>query len=152
MRSIQTFIKENNNQEDLDDILSNIANSGIEDPSIWDDSGDWDAKDEFEYWEDADNSYDEIVEIIDGIASGKHVVGWCTEQSFTETERYIPRKMFDIMRSGKHSTPYKKYANKMDVWETVENGVTCTLMKFKAYKNKDGKDYIEYWYMLALDK
>ena len=108
MRQLSRYINEN--QSTVEKFLQEIVDSAIEDPVIWDDSGKWNARENFEFWEDADGSYDEIVNIIDKYASEKALAGWKTEDSFTETERYIPRKIFDIMRSGKHETPYKKYA------------------------------------------
>ena len=66
MRQLSRYINEN--QSTVENFLQEIVDSAIEDPVIWDDSGKWNARENFEFWEDADGSYDEIVNIIDKYA------------------------------------------------------------------------------------
>ena len=39
----------------------------------------------------------------------------------------------------------------MEVWETNDKGFDITIMKFKYYANDSGTDYVEYWYMIAVE-
>lgn len=144
------------NDKDIEDILQEIVETTDEDPQIWDDTMRWDAKDNFEYWEDSWGTYvDDIVDILDYEIRNYAVAGWYTETSFEDTEKVIPDVLFQIMREGDHSVPWKKRSQQLDVWELMNKNrkppVTFKVLKFMKMNNKDGTDFCEYWYIIALE-
>lgn len=151
MKSITTYINEAKKYLDADEYLSDIVNSAQEDPAIWDDTESWEAKDDFDYWQDANGSYDDVIEFISEYADEKRVAGWKTDKSFEETEKIIPKKLKTIMKKTKPEIPYKKRYNQMEVWQAKDNEYNVTVMKFKYYANNEGTDYIEYWYMFVVE-
>ena len=48
--------------------------------------------------------------------------------------------------------PYKKRNNQMEVWETKQDGFDINVLKFGNYVNDNGTDYMEYWYMIAIEE
>ena len=150
MKDLAKFINENNNI-DATDYLEKIVNSANgNDPVIWDDTESWEARDDFDYYQDAKGSYDDVIEFIEQYANNKCVAGWKTKNSFEETEKIIPKKLKTIMKKSKSSIPYKKHNNQMEVWETTDKGLDVTVLKFKNYANDNGTDYVEYWYMIVV--
>ena len=55
------------------------------------------------------------------------------------------------MNKVKSKMPYKKRNNHMDVWETTQDGFDITILKFKNYANDNGTDYVQYWFMIAIE-
>ena len=152
MKDLKEFITENNSEITIEDYLGDIVNSSKEkNPPIYDDTGSWEARDAFEYWQSAFGEWDDVIEFISDYADNTCVAGWCTKESFEETEKIIPQKLKDIMKNNKSDIPYKKRYNQMEVWETTDEGFDVTVMKFKNYANDNGTDYIEYWYMIAVE-
>ena len=136
----------------IEDYLENIVRSSKEDnPPIYDDTGSWEARDAFEYWQSAFGEWDDVLEFISDYADNTCVAGWYTKESFEETEKIIPQKLKDIMKNNKLDIPYKKHHNQMEVWKTKDEGFDVTIMKFKNYANNNGTDYTEFWYMIAID-
>ena len=150
MKDIKNFIIESS-EEDICDYLEKIVNSASKQPSIYYDDNSWEAKDDFDYYQDASGSYDDVLEFIERYANNKAVAGWMTKESFEETEKIIPKKLKTIMKKSKPEIPYKKNSNKFEVWETQDKGFDVTVMKFMNYANDNGTDYVEYWYMIAVE-
>ena len=152
MKSINNYIKESTRKFDsVEEYLEDIVNSSKKDPEIYDDTGYWEARDAFDYWESAFGEVDDVLDIIDDYANRKCVAGWSSEESFEDVEKVIPQKLKSIMKKSKPSIPYKKRSNKMEVWETTDNGFDVTVMKFMNYMNDNGTDYVQYWYMISID-
>ena len=153
--SFKNFILESSYDDDEEDacsLLADIVHSAKEkNPPIWDDTGDWEANDAFDYWESAFGEFDDVKDFISDYADGKCVAGWSTEESFEATEKLIPKKMISIMKASKPYIPYKKRSNKMEVWETKEYGFDVTVLKFINYNNHSGTDFAEFWYMIAIE-
>ena len=152
MKSLVKYISEVKKNLNIYEYLEDIIDSASQKPDIWDDTENWKASDDFDYYQDARGSYDDIVEFISEYGDDKCVAGWKTEKSFEETEKVIPKKLKDIMKYNKPEIPYKKNSNKMEVWETTDNGFDIAVMKFMNWANNNGTDYVEYWYMIAIKK
>jgi hypothetical protein len=153
MKDLNAYINEGARKfEDADEYLEHIVNSAKADPDIWDDTGDWEARDAFDYWESAFGEFDDILDFIDEYASGKSVAGWNSEESFEDAEKKIPQKLKSIMKKSKPKMPYKKRNNKMEVWEVQDGQYNVAVMKFMNYMNDNGTDYVQYWYMIAIDE
>lgn len=150
MKDINKYILEKFNTDSIEEYLESIVNSAKGKPKIWDDSESWEARDAFEEWESAWGERDDVNEFISEYCDGKCVAGWSTEESFEETEKVIPKMMKDIMKKSKSKIPYKKRNNKMEVWETKQDGFNINVLKFGNYANDHGTDYVEYWYMIAI--
>ena len=152
MKSINNYIKESARKfDDASEYLEDIVNSSKKDPDIWDDTGDWEARDGFEYWESAFGEFDDILDFIDEYAYRTCVAGWSSEESFEDVEKVIPQKLKTIMKKSKPKMPYKKRSNKMEVWQTTDNGFDINVMKFMNYMNDNGTDYVQYWYMISVN-
>ena len=151
MKSIIKYINESNNFDDACECLEYIVNVSKSKPDIWDDSEIWDAKDDFEYWQDAAGSWDDIIEFIDKYASDKCVAGWKTEKSFEETEKLLPNLIKKIINK-KPEILYKKNSNMMELWNSIYEGYNVNVLRFKNYKNNNGTDYVEYWIMITIEK
>lgn len=149
MKSIIKYINESNKFDDACEYLEYIVNTSKSKPDIWDDSESWNAKDDFEYWQDTTGSWDDIIEFIDKYASDKCVAGWKTEKSFEETEKLVPNLIKNIIKK-KPEIPYKKNSNMMELWDSTYKGYNVNVLRFKNYKNNDGTDYIEYWIMIIV--
>lgn len=153
MKNLNTYIVEKYNTDSIEEYLESIVNSAKDkNPKIWDDTESWEAKDDFDYYQDASGSYDDVLEFIEQYANNKAVAGWMTKESFEETEKIIPKFLKDIIKKSKPEIPYKKKSNKFEVWETTDKGFDVTVMKFMNYTNDNGTDYVEYWYMIAIEK
>ena len=128
-----------------------------EEPKIWSDEMDYDPKDDFNYWEDASGTFvDDIVDLLCRETRNCAVAGWMTEYSFEATEELIPDKMFELMRNrnSKHTIPWKKGSHKLEMWEFMDKTdgiVVYKVLKFEKLNNKNGTDFCEYWYMIAID-
>lgn len=164
MKSINNYISEKltissaSHQETFDDAVEYLAfivkqskKDSKKDPDIWDDTGNWDARDCFEYWEGAWGERDDVVDFIDEYASDKLVAGWSSEESFDDVYNIIPQKLKIIMKKSKPKMPYKKRSNKFEIWEITDSGFDVSVMKFMNYANDSGTDYVEYWYMIAVE-
>jgi len=152
MKTLNNYIKESAKKFDnVDEYLEDIVNSSKKDPDIYDDTGDWEARDAFDYWESAFGEFDDILDFIDEYASGKCVAGWNSEESFEDVEKVIPQKLKTIMKKSKPKMPYKKRNNKMEVWQITDYGFDVAVMKFMNYMNDNGTDYVQYWYMISID-
>lgn len=151
MKDLKKFINESN-KIDAVDYLEKIVNSiKSNNPAIWDDTESWEARDDFDYYEDATGKWDDVLEFISHYGDHKCIAGWKTKESFEETEKIIPKKLKIIMKKSKPEIPYKKYHNQMAVWETTDKGLDVAVMKFKNYGNDNGTDYVEYWYMITVE-
>ena len=151
MKDISKYIIEKYNKNSIEDYLASIVDSAKDDPKIYDDTESWKANDDFEYWQSTFGEYDDVLEFIGRYANNKAVAGWMTKESFEETEKIIPKKLKTIMKKSKPEIPYKKNSNKFEVWETQDKGFDVTVMKFMNYTNDNGTDYVEYWYMIAVE-
>ena len=157
MKNINSYITENIsieeslNTDSIEDYLESIVNSAKGKPDVYDDTESWEARDGFNYWESASVEVDDVNEFISEYCNEKCVAGWLTNKSFEETEKIIPKLLKDIMKKSKPKTPYKKYNNQMEVWETKQDGFDINVLKFGYYTNDNGTDYKEYWYMIAIE-
>ena len=151
MKNINKYITEKYNTDSIEEYLESIVNSAKGKPDIWDDTCSWEAKDDFDYWQDASGEWDDVLEFISEYCDGKCVAGWSTDKSFEETEKIIPKLLKDIMKKSKPKMPYKKRNNQMEVWETKQDGFDINVLKFGYYTNDNGTDYKEYWYMIAIE-
>lgn len=152
MKDINKFLLEKKEFENIYEYLEYIVKSAKADPDIWDDTENWEARDNFEYWESATKEFDDVLDFIDEYATGKCVAGWNSEESFEDAEKKIPQKLKSIMKKSKPSIPYKKRNNKMEVWEVQDGKYNTTVMKFMNYANDHGRDYVQYWHMIAIDE
>ena len=152
MKNLNTYIVEKYNTDSIEEYLESIVDSAKGKPDIWDDSESWEARDGFDYWESAFGEVDDVNEFISEYCDRKCVAGWSTDKSFEETEKMIPNLLKDIMKKSKPKMPYKKRNNKMEVWETKQDGFDINVLKFGYYTNDNGTDYMEYWYMIAIEK
>ena len=152
MKDINKYILEKYNTDSIEEYLESIVNSAKGKPNIYDDTEDWEVNDAFEYWESAFGEYDDVKDFIGDYCNRKCVAGWSTDKSFEETEKMIPKIMKDIMKKSKPKMPYKKRNNKMEVWETKQDGFDITVLKFGNWNNDHGTDYFEYWYMIAVEE
>ena len=152
MKNINKYITEKYNTDSIEEYLESIVNSAKGKPDIWDDSESWEARDGFDYWESAFGEVDDVNEFISEYCDRKCVAGWSTDKSFEETEKMIPKLLKDIMKKSKPKMPYKKRNNQMEVWETKQDGFDITVLKFGYYTNDNGTDYMEYWYMIAIEE
>ena len=152
MKNLNTYIIEKYNTDSIEEYLESIVNSAKGKPDIWDDSESWEARDGFDYWESAFGEVDDVNEFISEYCDRKCVAGWSTDKSFEETEKMIPKLLKDIMKKSKPKMPYKKRNNQMEVWETKQDGFDITVLKFGYYTNDNGTDYMEYWYMIAIEE
>lgn len=160
MKQINNYISEKliinstSHQETFDDVvdyLAFIVKQSKKDPDIWDDTCNWEARDGFDYWEGAWGETDDVVEFIDEYASNRLVAGWSSEESFDDVYNIIPQKLKAIMKKSNSKIPYKKRSNKFEIWETTDSGFDVSVMKFMNYMNDSGTDYVQYWYMIAID-
>lgn len=157
MKNINNYITENIsveeslNTDSIEEYLESIVNSAKNKPDIWDDTESWEARDAFEYWQSAFGDWDDVIEFISEYCDDKCVAGWSTDKSFEETEKIIPKLLKDIMKKSKSKIPYKKRNNQMEVWETTQDGFDIKVLKFGNYVNDNGTDYMEYWYMIAIE-
>lgn len=152
MKNLNTYIVEKYNTDSIEEYLESIVDSAKGKPDIWDDTESWEARDGFDYWESAFGEVDDVNEFISEYCDRKCVAGWSTDKSFEETEKIIPKLLKDIMKKSKPKMPYKKRNNKMEVWETKQDGFDITVLKFGYYTNDNGTDYMEYWYMIAIEE
>lgn len=106
---------------------------------------------DFDFWQDADGTWDDTCEFLDKYLDGKAVIGWCTEDSFEATDKIVPDYVKAIMASKEPETPYKKHSFYVNVWSGLLDGFKCLLLKTPYHTNYGGRDYIEYWYFLALE-
>ena len=146
------FMLENYDTKSAEDFLCSIIKSTKSKPDIYDDSWYWEAQDAFEYWESAFGEYDNIIELVGDYCNRKCVCGWSSEESFKETEKMIPKIMKEIMEQEKSYIPYKKYDNKLELWQIEIDKYSINVLKFKNHANNNGTDYIEYWYMMSIDE
>ena len=151
MKNLNTYILEKYNTDSIEEYLESIVNSTKSKPKIYDDTESWEADGDFDYWQSTMGEYDDTIEFIDKYAKDRCVAGWCTEESFEETEKMIPKLMKDIMKKNKPEIPYKKNYNQFEVWKTKKDNFDINVLKFKAYKNRSGEDYVEFWYMIAIE-
>lgn len=155
MKDIKTFILEQ--KIDYAGLLQQIVDSAPEEPKIWSDEMDYDPRDDFDYWEDASGTFvDDIVDLLCRETRNCAVAGWMTEESFEATEKMIPTKMLELMKDkgSEHTTPWKKDSHKVEMWELMDrtNGnVVYKVIKFEKMNNRNGTDFCEYWYMIAID-
>lgn len=150
MKDLKKFINESN-EIDAVDYLEKIVNSTKDNkPAIWNDTESWEARDDFDYYEDTLGNWDDVLEFISDYADHKCIAGWKTKDSFEETEKIIPKKLKTIMKKSKPEIPYKKRHNQMEVWETIDKGLDVAVLKFKNYANDNGTDYVEFWYMITV--
>jgi len=152
MKNLNTYIIEKYNTDSIEEYLESIVDSAKGKPDIWDDSESWEARDVFDYWESALGEVDDVNEFISEYCDRKCVAGWSTDKSFEETEKIIPKLLKDIMKKSKPKMPYKKRNNKMEVWETKQDGFDINVLKFGYYTNDNDTDYMEYWYMIAIEE
>ena len=152
MKNINKYITEKYNTDSIEEYLESIVNSAKGKPDIYDDTESWEARDAFEYWQSAFGDWDDAIEFISEYCDRKCVAGWSTDKSFEETEKIIPKLLKDIMKKSKPKIPYKKRNNQMDVWETKQDGFDINVLKFGYYTNDNGTDYMEYWYMIAIEE
>lgn len=135
----------------VDEYLADIVQAAKKKPDIYDDTGNWEARDSFEYWESAFGEFQDVLDFIDDYGRGCAVAGWSSEESYEDIEKVIPNKLKTLMKKSKLKTPYKKYNNKFEVWETKDDGFDVNIMKFMNYMNDHGTDYVQYWYMIAIE-
>jgi len=152
MKTLNNYINEAARKfDDADEYLSFIVKQSKKDPDIWDDTCSWEARDEFEYWESAFGDFDDVMDFIDEYASHKRVAGWSSKESFEDAYNIIPQKLKTIMKKSKPKMPYKKKNNEFEIWQTTDSGFDVNIMKFMNYMNDNGTDYVQYWYMIAID-
>jgi hypothetical protein len=152
MKALNSYIKEAAQTFDyVEDYLADIVQTAKKEPDVYDDTGDWEARDGFEYWESAFGEFQDVCDFIDEYGSGCAVAGWSSEESYEDVEKVIPDKLKTLMNKTKPKMPYKKYSNKFEVWETNDDGFDVNIMKFMNYMNDNGTDYVQYWYMIAIE-
>ena len=159
MKNLKTYINErfttsNDDIIEIEDYLKDIVNNAKEEPEIYDDSENWEANEYFDYWENEFGDSDDVLDYIIEYANYTCVAGWFTKKSFEETEKIIPQKLIDIMKNNTSEIPYKNkhIHNQMEVWETKDKGFDVTVLKFKNHVNDFGTDYIQFWYMIAVEE
>lgn len=150
MKSIIDYINESKKFNNSSECLEYIINTTKTEPDIWDDSKNWNAKDDFDYYESASGSFDDIVDTIDKYASNKCIAGWKSKDSFEKVEKVIPKLIKDIIKE-EPEVPYKKNSNKLELWESIYEGFDVNILRFKSYNNNYGSDYVEFWYMITIE-
>jgi len=150
MKNINKYITEKYNTDSIEEYLESIVNSAKGKPDIYDDTESWEARDEFDYWQDTSGQWDDILEFIDKYASNKCVAGWKSKDSFESVEKLVPNIVRNIIKKKPTEIPYKKNSNKMEMWETKQDDFDIKVLKFGNYVNDNGTDYKEYWYMIAI--
>lgn len=153
MKTLNNYINEAARKfDDADEYLSFIVKQSKKDPDIWDDTCSWEARDAFEYWESTFGDFDDVLDFIDEYASHKRVAGWASKESFEDAYNIIPQKLKTIMKKSKPKMPYKKKNNEFEIWQTTDSGFDVNVMKFMNYINDNGTDYVQYWYMISIEK
>lgn len=147
--SIVTEVPSEEIKMEPDEYIEQIV--GEDDPQIYYEEGDWEARDSFDYWEDAFGVSDDVVDYISEYADNKYVAGWSSEKSFGDVESKIPQKIKDFIKDNKSEVVYQTKINKCEVWELEDCGVDVNILRFKYHANDNGTDYAEYWYMIAVE-
>lgn len=132
--------------------LESIVNSSKHNPDVYDDTFEYDVEDNFARWQNDFGEYDDTYEYIKKYTEDGHAIaGWKSETSFKDTEKFLPKKIKELIRKGKYSNPYKRDTNKMEVWETKDEGLDIKVLRFKQYRSDYGRYYAEYWYMISIE-
>ena len=150
MKSIIDYINESKKFNSSYECLEYIISKTKTKPDIWDDTESWNVKDDFDYYESTLGDFDDIVDTIDKYASNKCIAGWKSKDSFEKVEKVIPKLIKDIIKKEPEVT-YKKYSNKLEVWESTYEDFTINVLRFKSYNNNHGTDYVEFWYMITIE-
>lgn len=138
----------------VEDILKHIVKSAKEEPEIYDDTGDFDSSEMFEPWQDASGYWDRTPKAIEFYIDCNAVAGWFTHdlnnENFDDLDKIIPPIFKDIMNNEKSEVIYNKHGCQTELWRIHLGGHRSYLLKFNCMSNDYGRDFSEYWYMIAI--
>ena len=139
------------NDEEMFDVIEQIAKSGKKEPDIWEDNKDFVTSDFFEPWEDNFGKSDDVYDVIERYCENNIVLGWKSEHGFKELDDFVPPIFQEITNSWDSKVIHQKMNCAATVWENRLGKNMCNLLKINIHVNYNGSDYMEYWYLFIIE-